>query len=111
MLQQQIAGHDVVGANLKVTFAPSGAFVVTGRPMGDLAARTPREQASATPEEAAAAAAAAFGLDKPSVQETKLEVFPMEGGDARWAYRVSLLVDERHLQEAVRRLHAELLTA
>ena len=41
VLQQQVQGHDVVGANVKVNVAPSGAFVVTGRPIGDLAGRTP----------------------------------------------------------------------
>ncbi|HET9345726.1 MAG TPA: hypothetical protein VFO05_08490 [Candidatus Limnocylindrales bacterium] len=94
VLQQTIEGHDVVGANVKVTFAPSGAFVVTGRPLGDVAGRTPGDAATATPAEAGAAAAAAFGLEPTSVTDTKLEVFPMDDGDARWAYRVSLVVEE-----------------
>jgi hypothetical protein len=94
VLQQTIEGHDVVGANVKVTFAPSGAFVVTGRPLGDVAARGPSQAATATPDEAGNAAAAAFDLEPASVLDTKLEVFPLAGGDARWAYRVSLVVEE-----------------
>ena len=76
VLQQTIEGHDIVGANLKATFAQSGAFVVTGRPLGDVAARRPSDAAGATPEEAGAAAAAAFDLEPTSVKDTKLEVFP-----------------------------------
>jgi hypothetical protein len=94
VLQQQIEGHDLVGGNLKVTFAPSGAFVVTGRPLGDVAGRTPAEPATLTHEQSGAAAAAAFDLEPTSVTDTKLEVFPMADGTARWAYRVSLVVEE-----------------
>jgi thermolysin metallopeptidase-like protein len=94
VLQQQVQGHDLVGANLKVTFAPSGAFVMTGRPIGDVADRTPAQPASLTPEQAGAAAAAAFNLEPTTVSDTKLEVFPMADGGARWAYRVSLIVEE-----------------
>ena len=94
MLQQQVQGHDVVGANLKVNVAPSGAFVVTGRPMGDLAARAPRRPVAVTPEQATAAAAAMFDLEPSAARETKLEVFPLADGSARWSYRVSLVLEE-----------------
>lgn len=94
LIQQQIQGHDVVGANVKVNIAPSGAFVVTGRPIGDLASRVPRQPASATPEQAAAAAAEAFDLDPSAVVDTKLEVFPVDGGGSRWAYRVGLVIED-----------------
>ncbi len=94
MLQQQVEGHDVVGANLKVNVAPSGAFVVTGRPMGDLAGRAPRQPVAVTPEQATAAAAAMFDLEPSAARETKLEVFPLADGSARWSYRVSLVLEE-----------------
>ena len=94
VLQQQVEGHDVVGANLKVNVAPSGAFVVTGRPMGDLAGRAPRQPVAVTPEQATAAAAAMFDLEPSAARETKLEVFPLADGSARWSYRVSLVLEE-----------------
>ncbi len=94
VLQQQIEGHDVVGANLKVNVAPSGAFVVTGRPIGDLAGRTPLQPASVTAEKASTTAAALFDVEPSAVRETKLLVFPLADGSARWAYRVSLLLED-----------------
>ncbi len=94
VLQQQVEGHDVVGANVKVNVAPSGAFVVTGRPIGDLAGRTPLQPASAKPEQASATAAALFDVEASAVRETKLLVFPTADGSARWAYRVSLLIED-----------------
>jgi len=94
VLQQHVRGHDIVGANLKVHFSPSGAVVVTGRPLGDVRAREPRDQATVSAGDAGAAAAALFDLDPASVHETKLVVFPLAEGGARWAWRITLLVDD-----------------
>jgi hypothetical protein len=93
VLQQHIDGHDIVGANVKIQFAPSGSFTVSGRPIGDLADRRPKEEVSTTAEQARLAAATAFDLDPSTARETSLKVFPLAEGGARWVWRVSLFVE------------------
>ena len=94
VLQQHVRGHDIVGANLKVHFGSAGDVVVTGRPVGDVPDREPQEAARIDGNDAGKAAAATFDLDPDTVREARLVVFPLATGGARWAWRVTLLIDD-----------------
>lgn len=94
VLQQHIRGHDVVGARVKVHFGRNGEFVVTGRPLAELRERTPRDEVRTTARDAKQAAASAFDLDVSTVRDTKLQSFPVSVGEARWVWRVAMVVDQ-----------------
>jgi hypothetical protein len=94
VLQQHVRGYDVVGGHIKVHFGRTGEFVVTGRPLADLRERTPQGEVGSTPRDAKRAAARAFDLDAASVRETELQSFPMSAGEARWVWRVGMVVDQ-----------------
>jgi hypothetical protein len=92
--QQQLDGHDVVGATAKVHFGRSGDFVVTGRARTRLRLRKPRSSIGRTPGEAAAAAAHALDLPVENALEPKLQVLPSPDDEARWVWRVAVLSDD-----------------
>lgn len=94
VLQQRIGEADVVGANMKVHFDPSGGFAVTGRPIGDLEAREPAGPPQASSGECARAAAEALGVDPATAVDRELVVFPLADGRGVWAWRITFVLDD-----------------
>lgn len=93
-IDQLVRGARVVGSEMRVHEDERGVFAVTGRPLGDLAARDPGRAPPLATQDALDTCAERFevegGLKSASVDQV---VFPGEEG-AVWAYEVRFVVPE-----------------
>jgi hypothetical protein len=103
--EQIVRGARLVGGDLRIHQDAEGVFAVTGRPLGDLAARDPGEAPELESREALQTCAERFELDE--LREARVEqvVFPQAEG-AVWAYEVAFVVPE-HAADVRVYLHAD----
>jgi hypothetical protein len=91
-VESLVRGARVIGSEMQVHEDTDGIFAITGRPLGEIAARDPGEPPVVDEAEALSTCAERFELDE-GLEEARVEqvVFPEEEG-ATWAYEVAFLV-------------------
>jgi hypothetical protein len=90
---QLLRGARVVGSDVDLHEDERGVYGVTGRPLGDLAARDPGARPALDPREVLRACAEHFALDELRAEAPEPVVFPLGEGGA-WAYEVRFRVPE-----------------
>jgi hypothetical protein len=93
-VEQLVRGARVIGSAMRVHEGDRGIFAVTGRPIGELAARDPGPPPAINEGDALQTCTERFELDH-SPRDARVEqvVFPTEDG-ATWAYEVGFVVPE-----------------
>lgn len=91
--EQIVRGSRLVGGDLRTHQDDAGVYAVTGRPLGDLAARDPGEAPELESREALQTCAKRFGLEDLHSARVEQVVFPQAEG-AIWAYEVGFVVPE-----------------
>ncbi len=91
--EQIVRGARLVGGDLRTHHDDAGVYAVTGRPLGDLAARDPGAAPELESREALETCAERFDLDDLRDARVEQVVFP-QGDGAIWAYEIAFVVPE-----------------
>ncbi|MDQ3973523.1 MAG: hypothetical protein M3276_04175 [Actinomycetota bacterium] len=90
---QRVRGAEIVGARYRVHRDAGGNVTITGRPLGDVAARDPGSVPAVAPEEAARAARSLFDIPAEIPIGIERAVFPV-GDQGVWAFEARFRLDE-----------------
>ncbi|MGH9149806.1 MAG: hypothetical protein ACRD0F_05640, partial [Acidimicrobiales bacterium] len=90
---QRVRGAEIVGARYRVHTDERGNVAITGRPLGDVAARDPGPRPAVPAEEAARGVRAQFDVPPDVRIPVDMVVFPLGGGGV-WAFEARFKLDD-----------------